>query len=171
VSDATPWLTPAEAVPWIYLSGALGVLPTAVEAQLKKDSNLNAFEYAVLAALSSRPGRCMQMYSLAQLSVGSPSRLSHAISRLEKAGWVQRRSCPGSTRAVEAVLTDAGMEKLATAAPGHVREIRRLVFEVLSPAEIDQLGRICRKLVAAAAPQALEWIDEAAAQHSQGNGG
>ena len=36
------------------------------------------------------------------------SRLSHAIARLEKNGWVRREDCPSDKRGQFAVLTDEG---------------------------------------------------------------
>jgi DNA-binding MarR family transcriptional regulator len=44
------------------------------------------------------------------------------------------------------VLTDAGFEVLKQAAPGHVRAVRRLLIDVLTPEERDAvasgLGRV-----------------------------
>ena len=39
-------------------------------------------------------------------------------------------------------LTDAGFAALADAAPGHVRAVRRYVFDRLSPEQVDQLRQI-----------------------------
>ena len=63
---------------------------------------------------------------------GSLSRLSHAVSRLERAGWVERRSCGGAGRRTEARLTDKGWQQIRQTAPGHVREVRRLVIDALT---------------------------------------
>ena len=76
----------------------------------------------------------MGMGELATLSQGSPSRLSHAVARMERAGWIERRN--GEARCVNAHLTAAGRRKLVASAPGHVREVRRLVIDVLTA---DQL--------------------------------
>ncbi|MFE6891804.1 MarR family winged helix-turn-helix transcriptional regulator [Streptomyces sp. NPDC057694] len=159
--DDTPWLSCEEARGWVHLVGALMALPPTIDAQLKQDAGLNFFEYSILAELSMSPGRTRQMHLLAQLANGSQSRLSHAVRRLEKFGWVQRRACPTENRAVEAVLTDSGMAKVVETAPGHVREVRRTVIDVLSPQELEQLGQICRKVLAATSPQTLDVIDHA----------
>jgi DNA-binding MarR family transcriptional regulator len=160
VSDDTPWLAAGEMQAWLHLAGVLTALTATIDAQLKRDACVNFFEYSILSGLSVRPGRAMQMAVLAQLANGSQSRLSHAVSRLEKAGWVERRHCPGDTRAVEAVLTDAGMARVAQIAPAHVREVRRTVVDVLSAEELDQLRGACRKLLAVTAPEVLETFDE-----------
>jgi DNA-binding MarR family transcriptional regulator len=160
VSDDTPWLSADEWQTWLHLAGVLTALPTTIDAQLKRDACVNFFEYSILSSLSVRPGRAMQLAVLAQLANGSQSRLSHAVSRLEKAGWVERRHCCGDTRGVEAVLTDAGMARVTQIAPAHVREVRRTVIDALTPDELTQLRNACRKLLTAAAPDVLRAIDE-----------
>jgi flagellar motor switch protein FliG len=39
-----------------------------------------------------------------------------------------------------AELTDAGADKLAAASPGHVAEVRRNMFDLLSPRDVAILG-------------------------------
>jgi DNA-binding MarR family transcriptional regulator len=156
VSDPTgvPWLSDDETSAWVALTAVLTALPPAIDAQLKRDVGINFFEYTILSSLSQAPGRAVRMGSLAHLAAGSPSRLSHAVSRLEKHGWVERRVSVDvtETRCVEAVLTDSGWDVVVAAAPQHVREARRLVFDVLSPDQVAQLTRIGRRLLTAAAP-------------------
>ena len=60
---------------------------------------------------------------------------------------VARRRGPDEARAFDRhllarglVLTDAGRRTLEEAAPGHVREVRRLVVDVLSPEQFAALG-------------------------------
>ncbi|GAB3258184.1 MarR family winged helix-turn-helix transcriptional regulator [Kineosporia babensis] len=166
MSEDTPWLSQAQLYNWMHLTGALTALPSAIETQLKRDSGLNFFEYSVLSGLSGAPGRAMKMSSLATCALGSPSRLSHAVTRLERAGWVERRNCTHSTRAVEAVLTDAGYAKVVQAAPAHAREARRLVADVLTEEEFDQLRRSLRKILRVAAPETLDLIDSSFEQQA-----
>jgi DNA-binding MarR family transcriptional regulator len=153
VTDDTPWLSPAQLTAWARLAGVIMTLPAAVDAQLKRDSGLNFFEYSILVGLAEEPERAVQLSSLAQYAFGSQSRLSHAVSRLEKQGWVTRRACC-NVRAIEAVLTDEGYAKLVEAAPGHVREVRRLVIDVLSPDQIGHVDDICRALLTVTMPNA-----------------
>jgi DNA-binding MarR family transcriptional regulator len=88
---------------------------------------------------------------------GSLSRLSHAITRLERSGWVERRSCTDNGgRRIEARLTDAGLAKLEEIAPGHVREARRLVVDVLTPEQLVALGDAARAITAATTAGATE---------------
>jgi DNA-binding MarR family transcriptional regulator len=81
------------------------------------------------------------------------------VTRLERAGWISRTLCTGDgARRVEARLTDAGWDKIRDSAPGHVREARRLVVDVLSESELRALGAAARK-VARAAGMDLESCD------------
>jgi len=148
------------------LTVLLVALPQAIDRQLRQDSGLNFFEYSILSGLSRSAGRSMQLSVLAAFASGSLSRISHAVSRLEQQGWVRRRTCGPESRGIEAELTDAGFAKLVEAAPYHVREARRLVVDTLEPAELDQLGGICQKLVAAASPGTACLLADALARES-----
>ncbi len=103
--------------------------------------------YEVLVRLSESPERSMRMSELANLSQSSRSRLSHAVARLEDAGWVRRRSCPGDRRGTTAVLTNEGMAVLEAAAPAHVESVRTHLFDQLSPQQLRQLRAISDDLL------------------------
>ena len=112
IEHDVPWLSPDQQRDWRALITLLMTLPPALDAQLKRDAGVNAFEYQVLAALSEAPGRTLVLSNLAALAQGSLSRLSHAITRLERSGWVKRRNCTErGGRRTEARLTDAGFAK------------------------------------------------------------
>jgi DNA-binding MarR family transcriptional regulator len=86
------------------------------------------------------------MTALASRSLSSKSRLSHAVSRFEARGWVRREQCEDDRRGAWAVLTDEGFAVLEAAAPLHVENVRRHLFDPLSATEVAELGRICRTL-------------------------
>src|SRR5690606_19066380 len=116
------------------------LLPGAVETQLKRDAGLTLFDYHVLAMLSEAPGKTRLMTVLAFPTNSSLSRLSHVVTRLEKHGWLRREACPQDGRATLVVLTDAGWNHVVEQAPGHVREVRRVVFANLSAEDIGPLS-------------------------------
>lgn len=158
-TDETPWLSPGELRSWMALMAVTQTLPAALDAQLKRDAGINLFEYHVLASLSQAPGRTLNMSTLALLATGSLSRLSHALTRLEGAGWVTRRPSPEDGRHTEAHLTAAGWRKVQSTAPGHVREARRLVVDALTPAQLVELGVISRAVVATTAPEVADLLE------------
>jgi DNA-binding MarR family transcriptional regulator len=147
------WLSPEQLREWKSLMALLMTVPTSLDAQLKQDAGLNLFEYHILVELAEAPERARVLSELAAQTRGSLSRLSHAVSRLEAAGWVERRSCGGAGRRTEAILTAAGWRKLQQAAPGHVREARRLVIDALTADQLEDLGEAARRIVAMANPE------------------
>jgi DNA-binding MarR family transcriptional regulator len=100
--------------------------------------------YGLLVQLSQAPRRRLRMTELAKSAKITRSRLSHAIARLEKNGWVRRENCPSDKRGQFARLTDEGMEVLRQNAPGHVAAVRQALFDRLSPDQVKQLGAIMR---------------------------
>jgi DNA-binding MarR family transcriptional regulator len=79
------------------------------------------------------------MSELAIMTSSSQSRLSHAVARLEEGGWVSRARCGENHRAVHATLTGTCYQLVVAAAPGHVREVRRLLFDHLSRQQLHEL--------------------------------
>jgi DNA-binding MarR family transcriptional regulator len=136
------WLDEEEQRTWRAFLGAIRLLSAALDRELQRDADMPHTYYEILVALSEAPGRTLRMNELADMSQSSRSRLSHAVSRLEEAGWVERRACPTDKRGALAVLTPEGFAALEAAAPGHVEAVRRHLFDVLTPAQATQLGQI-----------------------------
>jgi DNA-binding MarR family transcriptional regulator len=134
-------LTHREWSAWLQLVSTFTLLPAALDSQLQRDAGMSHFEFEVLVALSRQPDRSLQLKDLAVVANGSLSRLSHVISRLEGRAWVRRRSGTGG-RATYAELTDEGYRKLMATGPIHLREVRRLVFDVLTPEEVEALKHV-----------------------------
>jgi DNA-binding MarR family transcriptional regulator len=143
------WLDAEEQQTWLALAGTLIRLPAALDAQLRRDAGISHFEYQVLALLSEAPGRTLRMSALATMAEGSLSRLSQVVARLEQRGWMRRTPDPADGRYTLAILTDQGLAKVTAAAPGHVEEVRRLVFDPLTKAQSRQLREIGRRIMRA----------------------
>jgi DNA-binding MarR family transcriptional regulator len=158
MTDEPRWLTPAQLREWTSLMALLMTVPAALDAQLKRDAGMNTFEYHVLVSLAAAPDNVLAMTDLAILANGSPSRLSHAVGRLERAGWVERGACAEAGRRTAARLTPAGMKKLEECAPGHVREVRRLVVDAIPAEQLEALGTAARAVVASTDPTAFEHL-------------
>ncbi len=88
----------------------------------------------------SEEGR-LRMTELANRTSLSKSRLSHQIGRMEKAGLVERQDCPSDRRGAFAVITDQGWALMRSAAPRHVGDVRELFIDLMSPEEIEVVGR------------------------------
>ncbi|MEV4119666.1 MarR family transcriptional regulator [Micromonospora sp. NPDC049645] len=142
----TRWLDPDEQRTWRAYLTVSRVLMDTLDRELQRDAGMPHAYYEILVQLSEAPGRQLRMSELAQAAGSSRSRLSHAVARLEAAGWVRREDCPTDRRGQIALLTDEGFATLAAAAPGHVEGVRRHLFDALSPAQVDQLRRISETL-------------------------
>lgn len=141
------WLTDDQLDTWLSYVAASTLLEAQLDHQLQRDSGLPHAYYQILAMLSEVPGRTLRMSDLAAITQSSQSRLSHAVARLERNGWVCRSPCPDDRRSTLARLTDAGFEVLAAAAPGHVASVRTHLFDRLSPEQVGQLRDICRAVL------------------------
>lgn len=141
------WLTPDERSTWLALHRVTLLLPGALDRQLRENSSLSFVEYYVLVMLSEQADRTLGMSRLAVLVDSELSRLSHLIRRLERRELVRREPDPGDRRCTNAILTDAGLAHLRAAAPEHVRTVRRLIFDVLEPAQQRAMRTALRKIL------------------------
>lgn len=147
------WLDGREQMIWRGFLGATGSFMEHLDRQMQRDSGMPLAYFEILAVLSEMPGRSLRMSELATMCRSSRSRLSHAVSRLEEAGWVRRRACESDKRGQFAELTDDGFKVLEKAAPGHVTAVREHLFDVLTPEQLQQLDQITAAIQAGLTPQ------------------
>ncbi|MER5181863.1 MarR family transcriptional regulator [Streptomyces sp. NPDC002896] len=136
------WLTSEEQRIWQAYLHATMLLEDHLDRQLQRDAGMPHIYYGLLVRLSEAPRSRLRMTELAMGAKITRSRLSHAIARLEKSGWVRREDCPSDKRGQFAVLTDAGHEVLRQTAPGHVSAVRQALFDRLTPEQQKSLGEI-----------------------------
>lgn len=141
------WLTDDEQAAWRAFVGATRAVFRELDRELLRDAGMPHAYYEILVALSEAPCRALRMSELAQECDSSPSRLSHAVARLEEAGWVRRAPSPNDRRGALATLTDDGFAVLAAAAAGHVAEVRRQVFDRLAPDQVARLREVCEAIL------------------------
>ena len=138
----TRWLDPDEQRAWRAYLSATQLLHAQLDRELQRDSGIPHAYYEILVRLSEAPDRVLRMSELASAAESSRSRLSHAVARLEEAGWVLRESCPTDRRGSFARLTDDGFAALDAAAPAHVASVRRHLIDQLTPEQVRQLREI-----------------------------
>jgi DNA-binding MarR family transcriptional regulator len=146
------WLSSEEQETWISFLVATRLLWSQLERDLQRELHLPRTYYEILSTLSEVPGHTLSLSHLAALLQLSPSRLSHAVSRLEETGWIRREMSAVDRRKWSTVLTDEGMVMLCAAAPVHVESVRTHLLDRLTPAQVEQLGEISRALLAHLAP-------------------
>jgi DNA-binding MarR family transcriptional regulator len=144
---STPrWLSDSEQRAWRAFLQATQRLSEQLDRELQQQAGMPLAYYQILAMLSEAPARTLRMSELAQRTWSSRSRLSHAVDRLEENGWVERIGCPSDKRGSFAVLTEAGFEVLAAAAPEHVESVRRHLFDKLSAEQVEELANISEQV-------------------------
>ncbi|QQC87212.1 MarR family winged helix-turn-helix transcriptional regulator [Streptomyces alfalfae] len=130
-------------------------LPAALDRQLQQTSSVSNFAYGVLARLSMADEHTMRLSDLARDCDSTQPRLSKVMDRFEARDRVGRRPGPDDSRYTLATLTDTGRQKLAEAAPEHVAQVKRLVFDPLTAAQRRHLGTALTR-IAATVRQELE---------------
>lgn len=146
------WLSGGEAESWLDLMALVELLPSALDAQLERDADMNFFEYLTLAQLAAAPDRVLRVSQLAAETNATPARLSRVVSRLEKQGLVVREPDAADGRGRLVRLLDPGVARLAEAAPGHVAMVRRLFADRLTATQARELAATCRRLLAGLDP-------------------
>jgi DNA-binding MarR family transcriptional regulator len=144
-------LSKREQQAWVTFITASTLLERVLDQQLRTDAGLSHAQYAILARLSDAPDGAMRMLALAEAMAISKSGLTYQIAQLEKEGFVTRRACLSDDRGVIASITPLGAQALSRAAPGHVKLVRELVIDALTPQQLeilaDGLGEVQRRIV------------------------
>ena len=144
---STTWLSDSEQRAWRNWLAVTAHLPAALNRELQKDADLSLQDFDVLVHLSESAEQRARVSDLAQALEWERSRLSHHVKRMEKRGLVAREECSDDGRGAFVVLAEAGRTSLESAAPGHATTVKRLVFDHLSPAEVEALHAITAKIL------------------------
>jgi DNA-binding MarR family transcriptional regulator len=148
MSSDVRWLTAREERVWRRWQTLNARLSATLHRELQDDAGLSMPDYEVLVHLTdSREGR-IRVTDLARLLQWERSRVSHHVTRMESRHLVQRAECAEDGRGAFIVITPQGRAAIEQAAPGHVNTVRRLVFDALSPEEIDALATVIDKALA-----------------------
>jgi DNA-binding MarR family transcriptional regulator len=148
MSSDVRWLTAREERVWRRWQTLNARLSATLHRELQDDAGLSMPDYEVLVHLTdSREGR-IRVTDLARLLQWERSRVSHHVTRMESRHLVQRAECAEDGRGAFIVITPQGRAAIEQAAPGHVNTVRRLIFDALSPEEIDALATVIDKALA-----------------------
>lgn len=128
-------LTGEDLETWNSYLLATRLLFDELERRLIEDAGISLPDFILLFRLGEAGDQGMRMSELADSAVFSRSRISHAFSRLEAEGWVERRSCPTDRRGSYGFLTDPGRFKLDDAKTTHTEVVRRYFLDSIGDAE------------------------------------
>src|SRR5207247_10764275 len=111
-------------------------------------AGLSLVDFDVLAELALAGG-ALRMTELADRALISRSGMTRRVARLVDVGLVRRANADGDARGVVVALTDAGVARLAEAAPVHARGIFELFVARLNDQELEVLARALEKVTLA----------------------
>ncbi len=116
---------------WRDIAARHAAVCSALERELGERHGLGVSDFEVLERLAESAGHRFRAQELADAVHLSQSALSRLISRLERSGLVERCLCDLDRRGIYVMLTDAGRQRHAEAAPTH-RDVLAGVLAVAS---------------------------------------
>jgi DNA-binding MarR family transcriptional regulator len=141
---------------WIGLLETHKRLTRALDAELEAEHGLSLSGVECLGRLAAADRRAMRLTALANATGLSLSRISRIVDTLEARKLVERRSSDEDARAVEAHLTDAGLELVRQAQASHFASVQERFFEQLSDEELAVLARVFGRFLPRDAGACLE---------------
>jgi DNA-binding MarR family transcriptional regulator len=139
-------MTELQSDAWLQVIALTQLLPAALDAQLRRDSQLTHFEFAVLSLVQLSTGGRLSPSEIARASNATPPRLSHVLARLEERGLISRSATPRDRRGIEVRLTTNGRRAVIKATPGHIATAKAIVLDLFSDDELEQLGQYLRRI-------------------------
>ena len=127
---------------WTRLLRAHAAATRVLNAELQAEHGISVNAYEALYLLSRAEGRRLKRVDLSRRLALTPSGVTRLLEGLERAGLVERVTCPTDLRVAYAELTDAGAAKLEDASCGHVGSIRALFETHFADEEIDELSEL-----------------------------
>ena len=125
---------------------ALLTVPRALDADLLDGTGLSLSEYTALMHLSESPDQRLRMSELAVACAISISGMTRIANRLEERDLLRRERCTSDGRAWNAVLTDAGLERLRQAWPTHLASVRRHILDHLQALDLPALTAALQRI-------------------------
>ncbi|KUF20223.1 MULTISPECIES: MarR family winged helix-turn-helix transcriptional regulator [Streptomyces] len=147
MTDGVNWLTAEEQHAWRSFVRLHERLIGRLSHLLQTESQLASADYAVLVNLTDVPDGRQRYQDLARALEWEKSRMSHHLARMIRRGLVVREECADDGRGAFAVITEAGREAIAAAAPLHVQAVRSLFLDHLTAAELRTLAEVSVRVV------------------------
>lgn len=138
--------TKQELAAWRAFIETTEQLRSVLAARLQAECGLSPGDYAVLLALQEADAHRLRSSVLAATIGWERSRLSHHLGRMERRGLIERQECSTDSRGAEIVLTPPGLDAFRSATVPHLRAIRELFVDALTPDQLDAVQDIVAAL-------------------------
>lgn len=145
VAEASP--RPGALETWRSFLQAHATLMRQLAGDLAQATGLSLGDFDVLAQLAVAGGE-LRMSELAARAFSSRSGMTRRVARLLDQGLVTRASDEADARGVVVALTEAGLARLAEAAPVHLRGVVELFVSQLTDEELALLKSALDKVTA-----------------------
>ena len=142
------WLSPGEQRAWRAHLQMQSRLAAELNRRLQATCGLSLADYDVLVHLSEAEQGRLRPFELQQRLQWEQSRLAHQLRRMQRRGLVDRERSTDDGRGSLVTLCDAGRDALRRAAPAHVEDVRALVFDGLSAADVTGMERLATRVLA-----------------------
>ncbi|MFE0328056.1 MarR family winged helix-turn-helix transcriptional regulator [Streptomyces sp. NPDC003753] len=147
MEDSVNWLTAEEQRAWRSFVRLHERLGGRLARLLQTESNLSAADFAVLVNLTDVPEGRRRYQDLARALEWEKSRMSHHIARMAGRGLVVRQECLEDGRGAFVAITEAGRAAIEAAAPLHVKAVRSLFLDHVTPAELRTVAEVSERVV------------------------
>ena len=136
------WLDEREQRAWRSLMTMQAGISEYIERQLRAQSGLSRADYQVLAHLSEAPDGRLRSFVLARWLRWEKGRLSQHLTRMQDRGLTRRERCETDQRGAVVVITDKGRALIEKAAPLHLADVRSVLIDHATPAQLDLLTEL-----------------------------
>jgi DNA-binding MarR family transcriptional regulator len=131
---------------WIRFLRAHAAVTRELSARLESSHGLTLSDFDVLVQLFHADGHRLRRVDLARQVLLTASGITRLLDGLERAGWVEKARCESDQRVTYAVLTEAGLQKIADAREAHHQDMDELFGAKFSEDELTALDELLRRL-------------------------
>lgn len=117
-------------------------LRSRLGSRMLSESSLSEGDYRVLLALTEAPQQTLRSAELAAAVGWERSRLSHHLGRMQKRGLIRRNACADVAHGVDVTATASGREAFRDGSVPHLRAVRELFVDALTPEQLAHLDGI-----------------------------
>jgi DNA-binding MarR family transcriptional regulator len=142
-------LEPEQLAAYFALMESVSLLQHHVERHLRAEGDLSYVQFQLLARLAYDDTHGQGQLTMTQLADGvvySRSGLTYQAGLLEKAGLITRSHSSDDERATLVTITKKGVALVGRVLPGHIQDVRRLLLDPLTDADLHHLGDIMSRV-------------------------
>ncbi len=125
---------------WLNLSRTAAMVSHEVEQKLRPHG-LSATQYNVLRILRGAGDQGLVQHEVGARLVAQVPDVPRILSRMEKAGWIERTRGTSDRRVVQATLTETGLD-LVNALDDMMSKAQNALFEGMKPEDMQQLSEL-----------------------------